>query len=180
MSSNEITKNDKIKFWNALKSGQFASMVKESSRGQKLSNSNDVYNIMKPLFAEHDDVESLYCIFLNAENKIIAIEKMFSGSINCTAIYPREIVKRILALKATSLIMTHNHPSGCTEPSREDRVITMKVGIALSGIDAALHEHIIVGDGYFSMADKGLIKIIRRMMSDNYNTHMTTIKIPEI
>lgn len=162
MSSTEIdNKNEKVAFWNQLKSGHFVSMVKESSRGQMLSNSREVYNIMKPLFAEKNDIEVLYCIFLTAKNKIIAIEKMFSGTISCSAIYPREIVKRILALKAAALIMIHNHPSGCTEPSPEDRAITLKVGVALSSIDATLHEHIVVGEDYFSMADNGIMQSMR-------------------
>ena len=62
-------------FWNDLKSGKFASMVKESARGQQLANPKEVYNTLKPLFAAQDDVEAFYCIFLNAKNKMISIEK---------------------------------------------------------------------------------------------------------
>ena len=75
---------EKKEFWKDLKSGKFASMVKESAGGQKIANSEEVYNIMKPMFADQDDVESFYCIFLNGKNKILAIEKMFSGSISRT------------------------------------------------------------------------------------------------
>lgn len=96
------------KFWEDLKSGRFVSMVKESSKGKQLSNSQEVYNVMKPMFAENDDVEALYCIFLDAKNKIIAIEKMFSGSISSSMVYPREILKTIIKFKAISIIMVHN------------------------------------------------------------------------
>jgi len=68
-------------FWSDLKSGRFASMLKESSKGQTVNNSQEVYYIMKPLFAENDDVEAIYCMFVDAKNHIISIEKMFSGSI---------------------------------------------------------------------------------------------------
>jgi len=95
-------------FWEDLKSGHFISMVKESSQGQTLSNSREVYNVMKPLFAEPDDVETVYCIFLNTKNRILAIEKMFSGTISSSAIYPRELIKRILALKSSAIVLTHN------------------------------------------------------------------------
>ena len=153
--------NNPATFWKDLRSGRFVSMVKESGKGQILSNAHEVYNVMKPLFAENDDVEALYVIFLNAKNRILAIEKMFSGSISASVIYPRELVKRILALKSTAITMVHNHPSGCVEPSAEDKAFTVKVAIALISIDATLHDHIIIGDGFYSMADSGLLNTVK-------------------
>ena len=158
--------NHSKSFWKDLKSGHFVSMVKEASQGQTLSNSEEVYNVMKPLFAENDDVETVYCIFLNTKNKILAIEKMFSGTISSSAIYPRELIKRILALKSTAIVMTHNHPSGFVEPSDEDKAITIRAAIALASIDVTLHDHIIIGDGYFSMADTGWLKKVRNRYND--------------
>jgi DNA repair protein RadC len=146
------------KFWQDLKSGRFSSMVKETSKGQPVSNSQEVYHIMKPIFAEQDDVEMVYCIFLNAKNKILAIEKMFSGSISTSGVYPREIVKRLIQLKASAFLMVHNHPSGDIKPSAEDQSMTIKVGIAAASIDVAFHDHIIIGDGYHSMADSGWLR----------------------
>ncbi|MCJ7685211.1 MAG: JAB domain-containing protein, partial [Desulfobacteraceae bacterium] len=144
-------------FWEDLKSGHFVSMVKETSQGQILSNSQEVYNVMKPLFVENDDVETVYCIFLNAKNRILAIEKMFSGTISSSAIYPRELIKRIIALKSSAIVLTHNHPSGFVEPSAEDKAITVRMAIAMASIDVDLHDHIIIGDGFHSMADSGLL-----------------------
>ena len=95
-------------FWEDLRSGQFASMVREASRGQILQNSRDVYNIMKPLTAGHEDVETMYGIFLNSKNRMVGIEKLFSGSITGASVYPREIVKRMITLKANALILAHN------------------------------------------------------------------------
>ena len=153
-------------FWEDLKSGRFASMVKESSKGQSVSNSLEVYNIMKPMFAEKDDVEAVYCIFIDAKNNILGIEKVFSGSLTASAIYPREIVKRLLKLKASAFVMVHNHPSGDLTPSIEDKSITIKVGIAAASIDVSLHDHIIVGDGYHSMADTGWLKKVSSRFSN--------------
>jgi len=152
-------------FWDELKSGRFASMVKEASKGQSLSNSHEVYNVMKPMFAENDDVEEIYCIFLDAKNKIIAIEKMFSGSLTASAVYPREIIKRLVTLKSSAFVMVHNHPSGDLKPSSEDKSITIKVGIAALSIDVSLHDHIIIGDGYYSMADTGWLKNVSSRFS---------------
>lgn len=87
---------------------------------------------------------------------------MFTGSISASAIYPRELVKRIIALRATAIVLTHNHPSGCTQPSLEDKAITLKIGVALASIDVSLHDHIIIGDGHYSMADTGYMRNIHK------------------
>lgn len=153
-------------FWNDLRSGRFASMVKESAKGQQMANPGEVYNIMKPLFAEENDVESFYIIYLNSKNKILGIEKMFSGSIASSSVYPREIIKRVLALKATCVVLAHNHPSGDHNPSSEDFAITTKIGIALDSIGVTVHDHIIVGDGYHSMESSGWLEIMRDRITE--------------
>jgi DNA repair protein RadC len=153
-------------FWNDLKSGKFASMVKESARGQQLANPKEVYNTLKPLFEDQDDVEVFYCLFLNAKNKMISIEKLFSGSITSASIYPREIVKRVLALKATCVVLAHNHPSGDTDPSTEDRNITIKIAIVLDSISVTIHDHIIVGDGFHSMMESGWLNVMQNKISE--------------
>jgi len=149
-------------FWEDLKSGKFASMVKESSKGQTVSNSNEVYNIFKPIFEENNDVEAIYGIFLDAKNHVIAIEQLFSGSITASVVYPREIVKKVLNHKATAIVLTHNHPSGDTIPSLEDKEITARVGFVLHAMGVPLHDHIIVGNGYYSMADTGGLKAAQK------------------
>lgn len=159
--------NDTLQFWQDLKSGRFVSMVKESAKGKRLSNSQEVYNVLKPMVAEEEDVEKVYIIFLDAQNKILAIEKMFSGSITAASIYTREIAKRIILLHASAFILAHNHPSLDTTPSAEDKSITIKVGIAAASIDVTLHDHIIIGDGYHSMADSGWLKKVAGRFSDH-------------
>jgi len=81
-------------------------------------------------------------------------------------VYTREIIKRLISLKATAFIMAHNHPSGDTNPSLEDKSITIKVGIAVTSIDVSLHDHIIVGDGFHSMADSGWLKKVSSRFSN--------------
>ena len=157
---------EKEQFWAALKSGEFASMVKESSRGECLLASRDVYHVMKPVFAQPDDIESMYGIFLDFKNRVIAIEKMFDGTITQMAVYPRELIKRVLKLRATGLILVHNHPSGDPSPSMEDKALTLKAAVAMAGIDVSLHDHVIVGDGYYSMADSGDIQTIMGRMKE--------------
>ena len=152
-------------FWQSLKSGRFARMVKEESRGQELGGPHEVFNIIKPIFAENVDVERMYGIFLDTRNRILAIEKLSTGSLTSASIYPREIVKKVLSLKAGAVVMTHNHPSNHLQPSNEDKQITKKGAMALSAIDVNLHDHIIVGDGYYSFSEHGLMEGI----TDEFN-----------
>jgi len=142
------------KFWEDLKTGKFAQMVKEESKGKEISSAATAYHILKPLFAENDDVEALYCIFLNGQNHVMAIEKMFSGTINSASIFPREIVKRVLALKASAVLMAHNHPSGNIKPSAEDMALTWRIIFSLMTIDVLLHDHLIIGNGYHCFSDE--------------------------
>ena len=160
--------NSETQFWEDLKSGRFVSMVKESAKGKALSNSREVYNILKPLFAEEEDVEQAYFIFMNNKNRIIAIEKLFQGSIASSVIYPREVVKKIIRHRANGVVMGHNHPSGDTAPSLEDRVLTMQIAIATASIDVHFHDHIIIGNGFYSMADAGLL----RNMKDQFKNFL--------
>ena len=163
------TNINKHTFWKDLKSGKFARMVREEARGRELDGPDDVFNIIKPVFAEKDDVEKLYCIFLDTRNHIIAVEKVSTGTLTNSAVYPREIVKRVIALKAGAVVMAHNHNSGHTEPSSEDRQVTRKVAVALLSIDVPLHDHIIVGDSYYSFSERGIMKEIR----DNINRFLS-------
>jgi len=144
------------KFWDELKSGKFASMVKESTKGKSLKDSSEVYNILKPLFTE--DVEQFFCIFLDNKNRVIAIEKLFSGSLTCIMIHPREIIKKVLKHKALSIIIGHNHPSGDPEPSDEDNDVTKKIKLAMDVIEGNLFDHVIVGnDKYYSFQEQNKI-----------------------
>lgn len=154
--------NEESKFWDDLKSGRFASMIQESSKGKKIAGAGEVYNIMKPVFAQEDDVESFHCLFLDSKNRLIAIEKLFTGSIASSQVYPREIIKRAIALKAAAVIFVHNHPSGDPTPSSADASLTMKIGVLLKCMDLTLHDHIIIGEGYHSMADSGFMENIKR------------------
>jgi len=99
----------------------------------------------------------MYCIFVNAKNRLIAIEKIADGTISRAMIFPREVIKRVIANGATGVVFVHNHPSGDTEPSMEDKNITLKLGIALQSMEVKLLDHVIIGDNYYSMADSGYI-----------------------
>ena len=157
-------------FWEDLRSGKFAAMVREEAKGQLLNGPHEVFNIVKPIFAENNDVERLYCIFLDIRNHILGIEKMSTGTLSNSAVYPREIIKRLLALKAGAVVLVHNHPSRHTEPSGEDRLVTRKVALALTAVDALLHDHIIVGDNYYSFSERGIMEEINRQVKGFFSS----------
>lgn len=101
--------------------------------------------------------EVFACLLLNIQNQLISYEELFSGSINGASVYPREVVKLVINANASAVIFAHNHPSGNLDPSEADRNLTRQLKKALSLIDVRVLDHIIVGDGTFSMAEKGLI-----------------------
>lgn len=157
---------EKSKFWEDLKTGKFVQMIKESAPGKTLGSSEQAFNILKSLFVEEDDVERMYIVFMTRKNHILAIEKMFSGSIAGASVYPREIIKRVLALKACGIVMCHNHPSGSPEPSPEDLNLTLSIMIPLDCMGVNILDHIIIGRTYYSMADNGTILRINDKVKD--------------
>lgn len=97
-------------------------------------------------------------LFLDAKHRLIEMEVMFRGSLTQTIVYPREVVKRGLALSAAAVILTHNHPSGVAEPSRSDELLTHNLTAALALVEIRVLDHLIVGAGeVISMAERGLL-----------------------
>lgn len=102
--------------------------------------------------------EEFRVIFLNNYNMLVGSETLFIGTIDKSAVYPREIVEKVLYYKAKGIIFAHNHPSGNLKPSKQDIQITEHMQEALDLIDVKLLEHIIITqDGYFSFLEEGLI-----------------------
>ena len=103
--------------------------------------------------------ECFVVVFLNNRNQILSTEILFEGTLTSSAVYPREIIKRIVELNAAAIIISHNHPSGNLTPSVDDIKITKKIKEACQTIDVNLHDHVIItpGGGYTSMADQGLM-----------------------
>lgn len=102
--------------------------------------------------------EEFRVIFLNNYNMLVGSETLFIGTIDKSAVYPREIVEKVLYYKAKGIIFAHNHPSGNLRPSKQDIQITEHMQETLDLIDVKLLEHIIITqDGYFSFLEEGLI-----------------------
>jgi DNA repair protein RadC len=103
--------------------------------------------------------EKFKVLFLDTKNRIIEEKTLFEGTVDSSAVYPREIMKDALRFDATSLIFVHNHPSGDPEPSASDKRITRDLILAARIMQLNVLDHIIIGDDrYFSFADHGLIE----------------------
>ena len=97
-------------------------------------------------------------LFLDAQHRLIRLEEMFRGTLSQTSVYPREVVKRALALNAAAVVLAHNHPSGVAEPSRADEFLTQSLKSALALVDVRVIDHFVVaGDQLVSMAERGLL-----------------------
>jgi len=98
--------------------------------------------------------EAFMVIFLNAKNKVLESKVIQEGTVDRTAIYPRRIVEEALAHHAAGIIFVHNHPSGDSQPSPEDKQLTRSLMEAARTIDLRVLDHIIVGkEGYFSFVE---------------------------
>lgn len=126
-------------------------------RGAQLQSPEETKRYLTVELADREE-EVFACLFLDNRHRIISFEKLFFGTIDGTTVYPRVVAKRALQTNAAAVILTHNHPSGVTEPSEADRQITRRIIDSLQLIDVRVLDHIIVGsDPPISFAERGLI-----------------------
>ena len=113
-----------------------------------------LYHSMRDLKKERFKV-----IYLNSQNQIIEIVDLFEGTVNSSAISPREVIEGAIKYNATSLIFVHNHPSGDPAPSQNDKDVTRDLVYAGAIMRIRILDHIIIGNNtYFSFAGEGLIE----------------------
>ena len=122
-----------------------------------ITSSDEVLDFLKHNLRDKKQ-EIFSVIYLNGRNEIIGMEELFQGSLKTSAVYPREVVKKVLKQNAAAVIFVHNHPSGNLNPSEEDIKITNKLKDAVATIDVKVHDHLIIaGNDYYSFADNNLI-----------------------
>jgi DNA repair protein RadC len=108
-------------------------------------------------------------MFLDSQNRVVEIEDLFEGTLNASAIYPREIIEGAVKHNAAALIFVHNHPAGNPQPSDNDKQITQDLVFVGNIMQIRILDHIVIGDNrYFSFADAGLI--------EQYNSDFLTLK----
>jgi DNA repair protein RadC len=106
----------------------------------------------------HKNHEVFAVLFLDHQNRMLAMEELFRGTLSQTSVYPREVVLRALHHQAAAVVLSHNHPSGSVQPSRADEHLTQTLKASLALVDVRVLDHIIVGQGQaLSMAEQGLM-----------------------
>ena len=95
-------------------------------------------------------------LFLDTQNRLIEAKELFRGTVSQTAVYPREVVRQAINANASSVILAHNHPSGCAEPSPADTRLTRVLKEALAIVDIQVLDHLIIaGPNHYSFAANG-------------------------
>lgn len=117
-----------------------------------------IYQLMEKEFHPSNLLEEhIWGVFFNNKNKVLGISEAAVGTVDTAIISPREMLLRALAIGAVSFAMIHNHPSGDVNPSSEDISVSKKMKEAGDVINIRFLDSIIVGDGYMSMRESGLL-----------------------
>ena len=132
-------------------------LAEEMRQADALSSPQAVRDYLRLALA--GKAHEVFCaVFLDSQNRVLAVEELFQGTLNQASVYPREVVKRALAHNAAALILAHNHPSGVAEPSRADENLTQILKTALALVDVRVLDHFVIGEGCaISFAERGLL-----------------------
>lgn len=121
----------------------------------QITSSKDVFQIMLPLYEDLNH-EEFWVVLLNTANKVIGKHMLSKGGRAGTVVDVKILFEEVLSYKATSIILTHNHPSGNLKPSNEDRILTKRIVEAGKLLDIKVLDHLIfVNAGYYSFSDEG-------------------------
>ena len=136
-------------------------------QGDVIGNSRDLKTYLAHAIGRKNR-EVFAGIFLDAKNRVAAMEILFKGTLTMSAVYPREVIIKALEHRAAAVIFAHNHPSGDVSPSPEDIAITKRLVFALRHVGITVHEHVITGgSGFYSFAEQGYIAEFNREFEQN-------------
>jgi len=129
--------------------------IVEEPKSKQLRKPSDSVELFRPMFLD-SVVESFYVVYLNRANRVLRMECISIGGMVGTVVDVRLVFKRALELRATGIVMSHNHPSGNDSPSECDRKLTKQFVQAGRLLDIAVIDHIIIaGSRYYSFAEEG-------------------------
>lgn len=109
----------------------------------------DVHRLISPLVRDVD-CEHFYGVYLNARNAVLEVRLISIGSLNASIVHPREVFKPAVVLSAAALVIAHNHPSGETDPSDDDRALTRRLVQVGELLGISILDHLIVANGSFT------------------------------
>jgi DNA repair protein RadC len=126
--------------------------------GPRITSSRQIYDLLLPNWLDIDYVESFQVVMLNRNNRLIGVSKISVGSVGGTVADPKKIFQTALKANASGVVICHNHPSGSTTPSSNDKEVTKDCVSAGKVLRLPVLDHIILTrDSYFSFSDEGLI-----------------------
>ncbi len=130
--------------------------AEDSIELSKITSSKAVFDLMQPIIGELIH-EEFWVLYLNNSNKVIYKAQLSKGGITGTIVDVRILFKTALEHNATSVILTHNHPSGKLQASEADLAITKKLKFAGEQLDVKVLDHLIITEnGYLSFQDEGI------------------------
>ncbi len=116
----------------------------------------DYINFLKPLYLDSPNIEKIYILCLDSNNKLIACRKISEGDFSASLFDIREIAAAVLEVNAKKVVLSHNHPGGQLEPSKDDCRSTGELKELLNLIKVKFVDHVIITDtGHFSMVSSG-------------------------
>jgi DNA repair protein RadC len=121
-----------------------------------ISSPEDVDGLLRGRIANLDR-ENFVAVLLNTKNEVIEFPTISVGTLSASLVHPREVFKPAIRASAAGIVLAHNHPSGKVGPSREDREVTRRLKEAAEIIGIQVLDHVILGDGYFSMKEHGIL-----------------------
>ena len=118
-----------------------------------------VVEVVRAYWGEGElDREHLVCLVLNARSQVVAVNTVSVGTLSASLVHPREVFKPAVVLGAAGVVVVHNHPSGDSSPSADDRDTTRRLVRAGEIMGIPLLDHVIIAaDSSFSFREHGLI-----------------------
>ena len=121
-----------------------------------ISSPADVEGLLRGRIANLDR-ENFVAVLLNTKNEVLEVSTISVGTLSASLVHPREVFKPAIRASAAGVILAHNHPSGKVQPSREDRDVTRRLCDASEIIGIEVLDHVILGDGFFSMKEHEML-----------------------
>ena len=139
----------------AVELGRRIGQVRKPGRPM-VSSPTDVDRLLRGRITNLDR-ENFVVVLLNIKNEVIGAPTVSVGTLSTSLVHPREVFKPAIRASAASVILAHNHPSGKVEPSPEDREVTRRLREAAGILGIEVLDHVIMGDGYYSMKEHGML-----------------------
>lgn len=142
------------------------SLVPEIAKRCAVSKTADIVSFTNPAEAARfliprlgkEKTEKVKLLFLNPQKRLICMKELGSGVVDNVSLNVRQVVETALKVRASSVILAHNHPSGNPAPSRDDELLTRRIREALQLVDITLDDHIVIGgQAWFSFHESGLL-----------------------